>query len=67
MKWLARLWRNKKFRVALFIGALAALGTNLPALQPYIAPPVYAALVLVVEVMRSLLMVVNIFIGGSPL
>ena len=50
-----------------FIGALAALGTNLPALQPYIAPPVYAALVLVVEVMRSLLMVVNIFIGGSPL
>lgn len=65
--WLIRLWRNRKFRVALWIGVFTAIGASLPHLESVVSESTYAALVIVVDVMKAIVTVINMFIGGADL
>ncbi len=65
--WLVRLWRNRKFRIALWIGVVSAISASLPNLQTVVNESTYAALVIVADVLKAIVTVINLFIGGVPL
>lgn len=65
--WLGRLWRNRKFRIALWISVVSAISAALPNLQSVVNESTYAALVIVIDVIRAVVTVINMFIGGAPL
>lgn len=65
--WLIRLWRNRKFRIALWISVVSAISAALPNLQSVLNESTYAVLVIIIDVIRAVVTVINMFIGGTAL
>lgn len=46
---------------------VSAISAALPNLQSVVNESTYAALVIVIDVIRAIVTVINMFIGGAPL